>query len=90
MCTPGAARSSGFGCDREMGDMAYTGEGLTTKTVCANGSKILEFLQFGCGESLAENGEVLALYEVRKSHFEVAGNGSSADLTSIPCPLSVI
>lgn len=48
--------------------MAYTGESLAAKTVRANGSKILEFFQFGCGESLAENGKVIALYKVRKDH----------------------
>jgi hypothetical protein len=53
-----------------VGDVANAGQSLAPEAVCAYTTQILELLEFGGGESLAEDGEVLFLWEVESTRHQ--------------------
>lgn len=74
-----------------MCDVAYTSKCLAAKAISTNGGKILELFKLGSGESLTKDRQVFALYNMLDTLLiEPTRDIFRPNLTSIPCPLSVI
>lgn len=58
---PRTTRFLGFGGDAEMGNVADTRQSLATETIRPDRRQVLKGLQFGCRETLAQNGKILPL-----------------------------
>lgn len=62
MGTPGTIRVFGLGCDSQVGNVTDARQRLSAEAIGGNGLKVLEGLQLGGGEALAQNGQVVSLF----------------------------
>ena len=50
-----------FGGNCQMGNMTNACESLSAKAICGYSLKVFKLLQFGCGKSFTQDGQVLLL-----------------------------
>ena len=50
-----------------MGNMANASKGLASKTVGPDGHEIFKVFEFGRGEPLAQNGQIVSLVSIRQA-----------------------